>query len=159
MFIIFQFYSRNSHDFTKDFGARPCEGKFSYYIDKALDSNNVESVILDGEICPYNRKTESLSQKSEKNDIRHIKDDNNMYQQCFVIYDIVYFNGQVLTNMPLKKRILTLREVVPHEIPGTYVYCMFYYYYFCKWFQLLLYHSITDIYIFGLWGEILIFYL
>ena len=78
-------------------------------------------MILDGEICPYNKITESLSQKSEKNDIRHIKDDNNMYQQCFVIYDIVYFNGQVLTNMPLKKRILTLREVVPHEIPGIII--------------------------------------
>ena len=44
-----------------------------------------------------------------------------MYQQCFVIYDIVYFNGQVLTDMPLKKRISTLREVVPHEIPGIII--------------------------------------
>ena len=59
------------------------------------------------------------AKKGEKNDIRHIKDDNNMYQQCLYIYDIVYLNGQVLTNLPLKERILKLREVVPNEIPGT----------------------------------------
>ena len=41
-----------------------------------------------------------------------------MYQQCLYIYDIVYLNGQVLTNLPLKERILKLREVVPDEIPG-----------------------------------------
>ena len=45
-----------------------------------------------------------------------------MYQQCLYIYDIVYLNGQVLTNLPLKERILKLREVVPHEISGAYIY-------------------------------------
>ena len=61
---IFQFYSRNSFDFTQDFGSRASDGKFSYYIEKALDPN-VESVILDGEICPFNKKTQTLSQKGE----------------------------------------------------------------------------------------------
>ena len=63
----------------------------------------------------------SSFQKGEKNDIRHIKDDNNMYQQCLYIYDIVYFNGQVLTNLPLKERILKIKEVIPQEIPGKYL--------------------------------------
>ena len=63
--------------------------------------------------------TLSTWKKGEKNDIRHIKDDNNMYQQCLYIYDIVYLNGQVLTNLPLRERILKLREVVPDEIPGN----------------------------------------
>ena len=66
------------------------------------------------------QNTLSLSsfQKGEKNDIRHIKDDNNMYQQCLYIYDIVYFDGQVLTNLPLKERILKIKEVIPQEIQG-----------------------------------------
>ena len=66
--------------------------------------------------------TLSTWKKGEKNDIRHIKDDNNMYQQCLYIYDIVYLNGQVLTNLPLKERILKLREVVPHEISGAFIF-------------------------------------
>jgi len=71
------------------------------------------------EKCAHStRKLTPCRKKSEKNDIRHIKDDNNMYQQCLYIYDIVYLNGQVLTNLPLKERILKLREVVPYEIPG-----------------------------------------
>ena len=63
---LFQFYSRNSFDFTQDFGARSSDGKFSYYIEKALDLSRVESVILDGEVCPFNKKTHTVSQKSRE---------------------------------------------------------------------------------------------
>ena len=113
----YKFFSRNSHDFTQDFGARPNAGKFSYYIEKAL-SPCVTSVILDGEICPYNKKLQVLVQKGEKMNIRQLKDDDSTFQQCLYIYDIVYYNGKVLTNMPLKQRLEVLKEVVPEEIPG-----------------------------------------
>ena len=96
-----------------------CPGKFCYYIEKAL-APNVTSVILDGEICPYNKKLEVLTQKGEQMNIRQLKNDDPMYQQCLYIYDILYFNGQDLTKKPLKQRLETLEQAVPEEIPGRY---------------------------------------
>ena len=81
----------------------------------------MKSGIIDFIAIFHNTLSLSSFQKGEKNDIRHIKDDNNMYQQCLYIYDIVYFNGQVLTNLPLKERILKIKEVIPQEIPGKYL--------------------------------------
>ena len=62
--------------------------------------------------------TLSTWKKGEKNDIRHIKDDNNMYQQCLYIYDILYLNGRVLTNLPMNQRVAMIREIVPKDFEG-----------------------------------------
>jgi ATP-dependent DNA ligase len=62
----------------------------------------VKSVILDGEICAWHKLYHRIVQKSDKNDIRNIKADNEKYQQCLVLYDICYLNGKVLTALPLK---------------------------------------------------------
>merc|ERR1719229_612884 len=35
-----------------------------------------------------------------------------MFQQCLYVYDVVYLNGQVLTNKPLSERIPILESVV-----------------------------------------------
>ncbi len=113
----FRFYSRNCFDFTSDFGSDASQGKFAYYIEKAL-SAQVSSVILDGEICPYNKKTQTLSQKSEKMNIRQLSDQDDTYQQCLVVYDMVYLNGKVLTNLPLKERVEMLDKVIRTEIQG-----------------------------------------
>jgi DNA ligase-4 len=113
----FKFYSRNGFDFTEEFGAKPSDGKFSKYIKDALASN-VESIILDGEICPYNHQTASLAQKSEQMNIRQLKDNDPMFQQCLYIYDVVYLNGQVLTNKPFKERLEILQTVIKTEIKG-----------------------------------------
>ena len=114
----FKFLSRNANDFTKDFGQHPREGKFSKYLEEAL-AVNVQSVILDGEICAFNKKLQVLSNKAEKHGIRSLNDDHDTYQQCLYIYDIVYLNGQVLTNRPLKERLQILREkAVQREIQG-----------------------------------------
>ena len=114
----FKFFSRNGNDFTDEFGTRPEDGKFSYYVRKAL-SSDVKSVILDGEICAYNKITETLMQKGEQMNIRQLRDDDPTFQQCLYLYDIVYLNGQALTNKPLKERLQILEEqVIKSEISG-----------------------------------------
>ena len=116
----FKFYSRNMKEFTSDFGADgSARDKFSYHLNKAIAAN-VQSIILDGEICPFNKITQSLTQKGQQEDIRHLKDDHPVYQQCLYIYDILYLNGKVLTDLPMVQRIEKIREAVPKDFEGKY---------------------------------------
>lgn len=114
----FKFFSRNCHDFTSDFGSDAKTGKFAPFIEQAL-SSQTQTIILDGEICPFNKKTQTLAQKSEQMNIRQLKEDDETYQQCLVIYDLVFFNGKILTDLPLKTRLKILQEeAVSKLIPG-----------------------------------------
>jgi len=113
----FKFFSRNGSDFTELYGETGSQkNKFAYHLASSL-SAEVKSVILDGEICAWNHQTKTLSQKSRKNDIRTIKDDDPIFQQCLVVYDICYYNGKILTNLPLKERIKIYEKIITPK-PG-----------------------------------------
>ena len=94
-------------------------GKFSQFIEQAL-SSEVESVILDGEICTFNKEIGVVMTKAQHDSIRKLRDDHPTLQQCLVVYDIVYYNGEVLTMKPLNERREILKKVIPKEIPGDY---------------------------------------
>ena len=113
----FKFYSRNGSDFTGEFGSKASDStKFAHPLATSL-APDVRSVILDGEICAWDHQTQTLIQKSERNDIRNIKHDHKQYQQCLVVYDICYLNGKVLTNLPLRERIPIYQKTVRPQ-PG-----------------------------------------
>ena len=119
----YRFFSRNGNDFTEDFGENPVsasdsgELKFCSFIHESLASN-VSSVILDGEICAYNKLTESVTQKGEYMSIRGIRPEDPLYQQCLYVYDILLVNNQVVTNLPFYQRLERLHSTIPHEVKG-----------------------------------------
>ena len=47
-----------------------------------------------------------------------MKENDETYQQCLVLYDLVYLNGRILTNLPLKERLELLKNSIKSEIPG-----------------------------------------
>lgn len=114
----FKFYSRNGFDFTDDFGQSPRDpGKFVSFISRSLRPS-VKNVILDGEICAFNRELGVVAQKGEQMNIRTLGDTNHpVFQQCLYAYDVVYLNGKVLTNQPLTHRLEVLSSII-QEIPG-----------------------------------------
>ena len=113
----FKFFSRNSSDFTEEFGADARDrSKFSHHLAASLDPQ-VTSIILDGEICAWNHQTRTLVQKSQQDNIRKIRADHTSLQQCLVLYDICYLNGKILTNTPLAERIELFKKVV-RPTPG-----------------------------------------
>ena len=114
----FRFYSRNCNDFTSDFGEHPRTGKFCHFINQAL-APDVKSVILDGEVCPFDKNLGTFVNKSKQMNIRQLKMDDPNFQQCLFLFDVVYYNGQVLTNRPLTERLELLKKIVPKEIPGN----------------------------------------
>ena len=129
----YKYFSRNGNDFTDDFGNYPNSevpggggGKFCSFIHEALNQNTttkVYNLILDGEICAYNKLTETVTQKGEHMSIRGIKPDDPLYHQCLYVYDILMLNGKVLTNMPLCRRLEILHNnVITKEIKGRIHY-------------------------------------
>lgn len=110
------YFSRNGHDFSHDLSG------FSPYIDEALGDQvgEVSSIILDGEICAFNRVNGTVAQKGQQMNIRQLKPDDPVFQQCLYVYDMVYLNGRVLVSLPLTERLDLLAKVFPEEIEGRF---------------------------------------
>ncbi|XP_040579752.1 DNA ligase 4 [Lepeophtheirus salmonis] len=99
----FKFFSRNGFDFSED---------FTFFQETILIEifNDFTSLIVDGEICTFNRHMDIIMQKGDQHNIRAIKADDPDLQQCFCIYDILLLNGVVLTNKSFKTRLELLRD-------------------------------------------------
>ncbi|XP_066155759.1 DNA ligase 4 isoform X2 [Euwallacea fornicatus] len=114
-----KFFSRNGFDYTQHYGAtlEDHDGVFSPKL-KNVFYDNVESVILDGEMMLWNKNTHKFGSKGMELDVKKLKE-SGKYQPCFCVYDMVLLNDVVLTNRPLKERVNLLRRVFKETIPGT----------------------------------------
>lgn len=106
---VYKFYTRNSYEYTQQFGASPLEGSLTPYIHNVFKPH-VVNCILDGEMMAYNPKTETFMQKGSKFDIKKLMDDSEL-QTCFCVFDVLLVNNQKFGNEPLKKRYETLETV------------------------------------------------
>ncbi|KAI5618496.1 DNA ligase 4 isoform X1 [Silurus asotus] len=106
---VYKYYSRNSFEYTQQFGASPLEGSLTPYIHNVFKSH-VVNCILDGEMMAYNPTTETFMQKGSKFDVKRLLDDSDL-QTCFCVFDILLVNDQKFGNEPLKKRYDTLKTV------------------------------------------------
>ena len=111
----YKYFSRNIFDFTYDYGETvEEEGKFTSFFAKSLDPS-VTDVIFDGEMCAWSIEHQCLLCKSDQMNIRQIRPGDTKVQQCLVIYDVVYLNGEVLSKKPLKERIAILEGIVKEQ--------------------------------------------
>ncbi|XP_067259640.1 DNA ligase 4 isoform X1 [Chanodichthys erythropterus] len=106
---VYKYYTRNSYEYTQQFGASPLEGSLTPYIHNVFKPH-VVNCILDGEMMAYNPKTETFMQKGSKFDIKKLMDDSEL-QTCFCVFDVLLVNNQKFGNEPLKKRYETLETV------------------------------------------------
>ncbi|TSK17853.1 DNA ligase 4 [Bagarius yarrelli] len=106
---VYKYYSRNSFEYTQQFGASPLEGSLTPYIHNVFKSH-VVNCILDGEMMAYNSTTETLMQKGSKFDVKRLVNDTDV-QACFCVFDVLLVNDQKFGNEPLKKRYETLQTV------------------------------------------------
>lgn len=106
---VYKYYTRNSYEYTQQFGASPLEGSLTPYIHNVF-SPHVVNCILDGEMMAYNPKTETFMQKGSKFDIKRLVDDSDL-QTCFCVFDVLLINNQKFGKEPLKKRYESLETV------------------------------------------------
>lgn len=105
----YKYFSRRSHDYSSSFGESPMEGSLTPYIANCFKSN-IQSCILDGEMCAYNAETKAYISKGENFDIKSMRDDEDV-QVCYAVFDVLLVNDKKLANCPLKERLAYLPKV------------------------------------------------
>ncbi|KAL1006226.1 hypothetical protein UPYG_G00069490 [Umbra pygmaea] len=99
---VYKYFTRNSFDYTQQFGASPLEGSLTPYIHNVFKPHIV-NCILDGEMMAYNPTADTFMQKGSKFDIKRLVDDSEL-QTCFCVFDVLLINDQKFGNEPLNKR-------------------------------------------------------
>ena len=56
--------------------------------------------------------TDTVCQKGQQMNIRHLAPDDPVYHQCLYAYDVLLVNDKVLTNRPLRERLEVLRKII-----------------------------------------------
>ena len=105
----FRFFSRSGIDNTVNF-----ERTLTHRLMPRVKSS-CSSFILDGEMMAYRKSTGGFTHKGQNIDVRRMKSDDAEHCPAFVAFDIVYYNGRSLTNVPLQERLELVHETVEEE--------------------------------------------
>ncbi|KAG7463404.1 hypothetical protein MATL_G00176210 [Megalops atlanticus] len=120
---VYKYFSRNSYEYTQQFGVSPLQGSLTPFIHNIFKPH-VRNCILDGEMMAYNPTTETFMQKGTKLDIKRLVDDSDL-QTCFCVFDVLLVNDQKFGHEPLRKRYDILQTVFTpvkgriHLVPKT----------------------------------------
>ncbi|XP_065335066.1 DNA ligase 4 [Cloeon dipterum] len=114
----FRYFSRNGFDFSSAFGSSIQSGSLTPRLAKAL-LPSASSFILDGEMMAWDTARQNFKQKGQNVDVKSLPSQGAVVA-CFCAFDVVLFNGKVVTNKPLKERVLLLDSVF-RESPQTIV--------------------------------------
>ncbi|XP_061401399.1 DNA ligase 4-like, partial [Musca vetustissima] len=110
----FKYISRNGIDYTNSFGSSyDDDNKLTMKL-KHLLPIDMQSIILDGEMMIWDRLNQKYREKGENTDVKHLKEDRN-WQPCFVVYDLLYWNGQNLLGIPYIQRMYKLRNLLREQ--------------------------------------------
>ncbi|KAK6325095.1 hypothetical protein J4Q44_G00044370 [Coregonus suidteri] len=120
---VYKYFTRNSFEYTQQFGASPLEGSLTPFIHNFFKPH-VVNCILDGEMMAYNPTADTFMQKGSKFDIKRLVDDSEL-QTCFCVFDVLLVNGHKFGNETLKERHDNLQTVFTpvkgriHVVPKT----------------------------------------
>lgn len=137
-------FFRRGNDYTDTYGFNDVHGVLSPSLVKQFKPD-VRNCILDGEMMCYNPKYKSFTTKGNK-----FKNNDNLlnicrdvifklifvlaynidvktlrvgssHQPCFCVFDILYYNDNVLTDKPLEERLDILSKVF-QPLEGIFIY-------------------------------------
>lgn len=112
----FKYISRNGIDYTKSFGRTYDYGTLTPHLQGLLPPS-IRSIILDGEMMIWDTQQMRYREKGENTDVKHLKPERG-WQPCFVVYDLLYVNGESLLNMTYVQRAYKLQKLLK-EKPGV----------------------------------------
>ncbi|KAI5711052.1 hypothetical protein M8J76_010028 [Diaphorina citri] len=105
----FKYFSRNGHEYTRTYGEDAGSGILTPHIVAQMNPA-VTSCILDGEMMCWNKKYGTYTTKGGNIDVKKLRV-GNIHQACFCVFDILLYNGTVLSNKPLSERLKVLDTV------------------------------------------------
>lgn len=112
---MFKYISRNGADYTRSFGGSFESGTLTPHL-RTLLPLGMESIILDGEMMIWDTQQMRYREKGENTDVKHLKPDRG-WRPCFVVYDLLYLNGESLLDMTYVQRAYKLQELLTEQ-PG-----------------------------------------
>ncbi|XP_069681895.1 DNA ligase 4-like isoform X2 [Periplaneta americana] len=101
---IFKYFSRNGLEYTDVYASI-----LTPHIKKLLRPD-VKSCILDGEMMGWNPNLKCYKTKGNNFDVKFLKEGDSI-RPCLCVFDILFCNGQVLTNKPLSERMKHLENL------------------------------------------------
>lgn len=106
----FSYFSRRGINFTHTFGENYDEG---LYTPKLRDTfkDSVKSFIFDGEMMGFNKETDEFGSKGMHFDVKNLSEDSK-HQPCFIAFDILLLNDEVLTKRPISERVQLLSSLI-----------------------------------------------
>ncbi|XP_017055785.1 DNA ligase 4 [Drosophila ficusphila] len=112
----FMYISRNGVDYTRNFGDSYDRGTLTPKL-RGLLPLGLQSIILDGEMMVWDTNQKRFREKGENTDVKSLKPEGS-WQPCFVIYDLLYFNGQSLLDHTYIHRAYKLQKMIVEQ-PGV----------------------------------------
>ncbi|XP_017016094.2 DNA ligase 4 [Drosophila takahashii] len=112
----FMYISRNGVDYTRNFGRDYDHGTLTPKL-RSLLPLGLESIILDGEMMVWDTSQLRFREKGENTDVKNLKPEGS-WQPCFVVYDLLYFNGQSLLDHSYVQRAYKLHKMLVEQ-PGV----------------------------------------
>ncbi|XP_036318906.1 DNA ligase 4 [Rhagoletis pomonella] len=112
----FKYISRNGIDYTHSFGENYKSGPLTPLLESLLPGD-LQSIILDGEMMVYDTQQKCYRDKGENTDVKHLGNRKN-WRPCFVVYDVLYFNGNSFLEIPYAQRCQKVVELIRGEEPG-----------------------------------------
>ncbi|XP_062139065.1 DNA ligase 4 [Drosophila sulfurigaster albostrigata] len=109
----FKYISRNGADYTRSFGDSYEHGTLTPDL-RTLLPLGMESIILDGEMMIWDTQQLRYREKGENTDVKHLKPDRS-WRPCFVVYDLLYLNGESLLDMTYVQRAYKLQELLNEQ--------------------------------------------
>ncbi|XP_023176377.2 DNA ligase 4 [Drosophila hydei] len=110
---MFKYISRNGVDYTKSFGGSYEIGTLTPHL-RTLLPLGMESIILDGEMMIWDTQQMRYREKGENTDVKHLKPERS-WRPCFVVYDLLYLNGESLLDMTYVQRTYKLQELLTEQ--------------------------------------------
>lgn len=109
----FSYFSRRGFNFTQTFGDNYHEGLYTPKLKHAF-KGLVKSFILDGEMMGFNKEMQQFGSKGMNFDVKTLTE-NSVHQPCFVAFDILLLNDEVVTKKPLSERVHLLNALIVPE--------------------------------------------
>lgn len=109
----FMYFSRNGVDYTTNFGASYDSGTLTPKL-RSLLPLSLQSIILDGEMMVWDTIHKRYREKGENTDVKNLKPERS-WQPCFVVYDLLFFNGQSMLDQTYIQRSYRLQKMIVEE--------------------------------------------
>ncbi|XP_028969005.1 DNA ligase 4 [Galendromus occidentalis] len=108
----FSYYSRGYNEYSATYGTSgQHDNSLSSYLSRAIDPH-VVTCIFDGEMMSYDGISKKFVPKGRSRDLKKIKTDDVSHQPCYMIFDLLYYNGKVFTDKPLLERRRVLENLL-----------------------------------------------